>query len=366
MKINLIVILCMTIVIIIAAIYTMAIFKYDFTSTFDYINKMNLMLQNSDIANLLNGNPIGNLPVINIQTNNSEIKRLNECANGPIFLGDASDEFVCKRICGSAGKLLNVTTDDEIFSNGFKLTEGAWCTVTRPNCNLNTTYVRATANSVDCQTKYPSLFGGETGNRLVACNNLKYFNVKNILWDNLTNSRVTPMTKIYKGEDELLADGSYRFTCKFNEDEQGNQYIEHISNRFHPMRNFCTKELYKANPNIKITKDGKCDCGNYEETRVRNKVENDLTTTCTSCYDYYDGDKKILSISTDCVTLNSVYTQLQTDVVCKPEKFINLGSLCEKIELKVMYDDGKFPLHPIEPISGALKGNRKDTSNIQF
>ena len=348
----------MTIMLIAATVYTMAVFNYDFPSTFDYINKMNLMLQNKNIANLLNANPIGNLPVINIQTNNSEIERINDCGNGPVFLGADSDEFVCKRICGSAGQLLIVREGDQIFSNGLLLTEGAWCTVNRPNCNFNTTYARATVNNVSCQTKYPFFFGGESGNRLVACNNVQYFNINNVLWDNLTNSRVTPTTKL-TSEDERLSDGSYRFICKFGQDENKNKFIENLENRFHPMRNYCTKDLYAGHPDIKLTDDGKCDCGNFNETRVQNKYEHDLSSTCTACYDRFNEETSKLNFGVNCVTVNSQYTQVTRDTVCKPSKFIALGSLCENIELNVKYDDNKFPFHPLN-----LTGNRIDTQDF--
>lgn len=347
MQITFIVVLIMTILLIAATVYTMAIFNYDFTSTLDYINKMNLMLQNKNLANLLNANSIGNLPVINIQTNNSEIQRMNDCANGPVFMGAVSDEFVCKRICGGAGKLLNVAYGDEVFFNGQKLSEGAWCTVNRPNCNLNTTFARATVNNVSCQTKYPFIFGGETGNRLIACNNIQHFSVNNILWDNLNNERVTSMTKLTH-EDEKLPDGSYRFTCKFGDDENKNKFIENPSNRFHPVVNYCTKDIYDASPNIKLTPEGNCDCGNYQDTRVQNKIMNDPTSTCTACYDRYNETTNRLTIGTNCVTVNSKYTQLQRDTVCKPSKFINIGNLCELIELDVKYDDNKFPFHLLE------------------
>ena len=360
MQISVLIILFMTIILIIGAVYTMVIFNYDFKSTFEYVNKMNLMFQNKNLANLLNANSLGNLPSIKIQTNNSEIQRMNDCQNGPIFLGSVSDEFVCKRICGSAGQLLNVKTGDEIFSNGQKLVEGAWCTVNKPNCNLNTTYVRATVNNVSCQTKYPFIFGGETGNRLVACNDARYFNVENILWDNLTNTRVTSNTKL-QSENELLPDGSYRFTCKFGNDENENKFIEHPSNRFHPVRNYCTKELYRASYDIQPTSDGKCDCGDYNITRVRNKIPNDDTSTCTACYDEFNEADSVLTIGTNCVTINSNITQLQKDTVCTPSKFITTGNLCENIKINLKYDDGKFPFHPY---SDKLLGMRKRAENF--
>lgn len=321
--------------------------NYDFTSFFNYLNRMNLLLKNENLANLINANTIGNLPSLNITTNNTEIQQLQACSTGPIFLGVTADEASCKKICGSSGRLLNVYAGQEIFSNGQQLTPGAWCTVNRPNCNFNTTYAVATVNSVACRSKYPRMFGGDTGNRVIACNNSQYFNPSNVLWDNLYNKLVNPINIRLVDTDEKLPDGSYRFMCKFGDDYFGNQFISHRIDRLHPMRNYCNKDIYRAHRLIQQNSDGTCDCGNYQDTRVKNQIPDDPTTTCTPCFNEKVGT--ISKVGIDCFTINSIYYDVYRKMPCLPSKFVSEGTFCETLEINTSETDvfSMFPFHSI-------------------
>jgi len=342
MNTNIIIFTIITIIIIATVIYMMMYFDYDLSPIFKYLNTLNRTLQNKHLSNLLNNNTLNNLPSLNLITNNEYVNQLQKCADGPVFLGTMTitDDVMCKRICGSAGQPLNVAFDDVIFSNNQQLQQGGWCTINRPDCNLNTTYVVATANSYVCKSKFPRLFGGETGNRIIACNNYQYFNPNNTLWDYLHNRRVTPQT-IITDEDERLPDGSYRFRCKFGDDMLGNQYLPHHLDRFHPMRNFCTENIYKASRAITLTDNFKCDCGNFLETRVKNKIIGDQSTQCTPCYD----EVTIGKIGYDCITPYSTYVNLYTSTPCLPSKQTSIGTECQSLTVDIQKDKGDFPFH---------------------
>ena len=336
-----------SIVILLSIIYIMFYLDYDFKPMFEYLNSLNVTVANSDLTNLINNNSIGNLPAINITTNNTDVERLQTCSQGPIYMGERVDDFACKKLCGSSGTALLVNPGDEIFSNGQKLDTGAWCTVVRPKCNLNTTYVVATANSVACRSKFPRIFGGPTGDRIIACNNSSTFNVNNILWDYQKNTRVTPQTLLID-EDEKLPDGSYRFRCKFSDDVFENQFIAHPVDRFHPIRNYCSKQIYRASREIRLTENFDCDCGNFRDTRVKNKIANDPSTPCSNCF--YEQTGSVRTVPYDCIKPSSLYYDAYSSVPCMPSKVVTRGTYCDTIKLDVEEDSGNFPFHNIQPI----------------
>ncbi|CAI6372849.1 unnamed protein product [Macrosiphum euphorbiae] len=85
-----------------------------------------------------------------------------------------------------------------------------------------------TVNSVICRAKFPKLFGGPTGNLVVACNDTRINNPLNVLWDYRYDKVVDPFTVTLNDSDELLADGNFRFRCNFGgRDNMHNKYIEH-------------------------------------------------------------------------------------------------------------------------------------------
>lgn len=341
-----------SIVILISIIYIMLYLDYDFKSLYSYLNNLNATIANSDLSNLVNNNSIGNLPAINITTNNTDVERLQICSQGPIYMGERVDDSACKKLCGSSGTVLLVNSGDEVFSNGQKLDTGAWCTVVRPNCNLNTTYAVATVNSVACRSKFPRIFGGPTGDQIIACNNGLTFNVDNILWDYLTNSRVTPQTRLVQ-EDERLKDGSFRFRCKFAEDVFGNEFVPHPIDRFHPIRNYCTKQIYRASRSIRLTDTFDCDCGDFRDTRVKNKIVGDLSSPCSNCF--YENDKSIHKVPYDCIKPTSLYYDTYINVPCMPSKLTTKGTFCDIINLDIREDNGNFPFHSISSIENAQR-----------
>lgn len=340
----------------------MVLFDYNLSDYLKYLNTMNMNLKNEKLRNLLNGNGIQNLPAINIITTNPDINRLQSCRDGPIYMGRDGTEFSCRQMCGTNGTTFYVSERDEIFSNGQKLRPGMYCGLVPPNCNLNTTYAVATANSVACRSKFPRMFGGPEGNQIIGCNNSLYSNPGNVLWDYLFNRRLTQFDELFD-TDELLPNGEYRFRCKFDDDEFGNRFIPHPIDRLHPQRNYCTQGILRGSRIIQQMPDGTCNCGNYQDTRVRNKLPNDPFSECTSCFTMYHQQDKYAEGGSGCFTNFSSFGSIATQIPCLPSKFRNDGNFCESINVSITEDNTAFPFFPI-PLSSNSLSDRKNA--IQF
>lgn len=107
----------------------------------------------------------------------------------------------------------------------------------------------------------------------------------NKLWDYKYNELVKTSDILMYDENEKLSDGNYRFRCRYNGfDDMHNQYIEHPTERLHPIRNYCSKLIYDAHPSIKpifSNTNYECDCGNYYVTRVSHLYPGDKSTPCS-------------------------------------------------------------------------------------
>jgi hypothetical protein len=331
--------------------------KFDLRGYDQYVTSTNVLLESKDLANLLNANALGNLPSININSNNALINTLQTCRDGPIFMGPSGSDFSCRQMCGSNARLLKIKEGEEIFSNGEKLEPGTWCTLNRPNCNLNTTYAVATANSVACRSRFPRMFGGTEGNSVIACNNDTNFSVANVLWDNLLNQRVTEFSRVNDNEDELLDSGEFRFTCRFGDDDSGNQYVPHVIDRLHPMRNYCTSSILEASRIIQMLPDGTCDCGEYSQTRVRNRLENNPFTECTNCFHLRIPEDDINQVGFRCFNTRSPYSMAFSSVPCMPGRILDEGNFCEQMNILVQEQlpDRPFEFHPVIDRSGTLQ-----------
>lgn len=327
-------------------------YDYNMSSYLKYLSSTSLSLLSKDLANLMNGNNLQNLPSLNITSNDATVNMLQQCTNGPIYMGNEGSDFSCRQMCGSSARTFVVGNNETVVSNGEVLRPGTWCMLNPPDCNLNTTYAVATINSVICRSKHPRVYGGDTGNLIVACNNEHHFNIQNILWDNLNNRRVTQFSDM-QDVDELLPNGLYRFTCRFGDDDYGNQYISHPIDRVHPTRNYCSKDLFFGHRSIRELENNICDCGNYQDTRVRNKLPNDPTSTCTSCFHERREAQNISTASSECFTLFSSYDNITNRLPCMPNQFLRETVQCSRIDVSCeSTTKATFPLHPI------LTGNR--------
>jgi hypothetical protein len=337
-----------TILVIFTIIFVMLSLNYNLDDFFLYLRTTNLQLKNENLNDLINGNGIQNLPSVNINTTDLTVNRLQSCRDGPVLMGQTASEFSCRQMCGASASLVHVDDSREIFSNGERLQNGMWCMLNPPNCNLNTTFAVSTVNSVACRSRHPRIFGGELGNNIVACNNQQYFNSDNIIWDNLSNMRVSQYTQI-QDADELLPNGTFRFNCQFGDDDFGNRFMPHTIDRLHPMRDYCSSTIFKGSRQIQQMLNGACDCGAYQDTRVRNKRVDDEFSTCTSCYHTRNTNTEISRVSYECFTLNSPYHMVGDRVPCVASQFIRNGNFCGSIDVPTAQTrmGRAFEFHPV-------------------
>ena len=345
--------LTLSIIIVLILITQYISLNVDPQEYFNYLKKTNSDLLNKKMTNLINANTLENLPNISLVTDNSEIKDLQKCKQGATFMGPLMEENSylkqCKKKCGGNGIVINIDNETEYYSNGIKLTEGSWCIIESVPCNSKTGYVVATVNSTLCKSKYPNMFGGPSATTVIACNNENYPATGSILWDNMRNEPVNPLTINMSHEAETLSDGSYRFTCKYNDDINGNNYIPHPLNRFHPIRDPCKKTIYKASVDVKViltSTDWFCDCGTFSKTRVTNIDKANSKSTCTSCLNKSDPSTDTVTVPFNCFTLNSSYKDASEMFPCTSSKFTEHGNLCSTLDLHIKELMDTSPITP--------------------
>lgn len=326
----------LSVVVIFVIVYNFALINVNAADYFKYVASTTVQLANEKLARLLNADSLVNLPNVNLVTNNADIGQHQKCRNGAVRMSGAETDYhaLCTRVCGTAGRVIEVHDGDEWYDNGKRLTTGAWCATATVDCNMRTGYVVATATGVVCETKYPNMFGGEAAASVVACHNRVYQATGSVLYDYLRNEPVDPLTVDMTHEDELLPDGvTYRFACKFSDDVHGNRYVANPLNRFHPMQNHCSKTLYRASRNVQLREDNDgwyCDCGEFKDTRVKHADESNRKSTCTSCYGerVAKGGGETIKVPYHCFTRNSKYDMAATEFPCAGQRFTENDGMC--------------------------------------
>lgn len=293
---------------------------------------------------LINASSINNIPALNINTHNDQLQMANRCGRGPVLVSDYFDDHDCRLTCANSNShAITVDNEHDIYSESTKLKPGHYCKLgPRPECNPRTTVTMLTINSVVCRPRYPNMFGGASGNRIVACNNTKINDPLNVLWDYKFNQVVQTTDVQMTDENEVLDNGKFRFRCKFNGvDAQHNKYIKHPSERLHPIRNYCAQLLYAAHPNVKTIFERntfRCQCGDPSETRVAHIDANDNTSLCSDkqikYINEYDNLQTTRKTPYRCFNINSAITDVYKYPPCSEGRFTRKGSLMESVDLK--------------------------------
>ncbi|UOT91773.1 PIF-2 [Aratus pisonii nudivirus] len=333
--------LILSIIIIIILILYFVMLKVDPKEYFSYLSQLKADVLNDKLMQLNNANTIYNLPNLTFQTN--DLNELAECKNKLKYLGPYSTDSnvlsnyltLCKNNCGGAGELLSIENDKDYVYNGEFVKEGVYCTVEPQPCNLNTGYVVATVNSTICKSKYPRMFGGISASNIIACNDENHPSTGSLLWDYANNEVVDPNLILMTHEDELLPDGSFRFRCKYNETQNKNPYLAHPLDRFHPIVDKCNDTIYAASYSVhaKVTDSGwECDCGNFNETRVKHLDENNTKSICTSCYREFIAPDQY-KVPYICFKENSPFTMPKNYSSCI--EYSSTGNFCSQLSLDI-------------------------------
>lgn len=340
MKLDAILFPILSIIMIIVIIFSLTLLVVETKNYDEYITKMDATLQNKELTELINGSNFNNLPSLNIMTNNTEITSLNSCKSGATWLGQEDKDYTnnCYSACGGNGKVIKISNSDEYYVNNSKLLPGYWCVIESVYCNPNTGYIAATVNGGVCKSRFPRMFGGNDATTIVACGNNEN-PVAGILYDYKYNVAVDATTVNLTDEDEKLQDGTFRFACKYKDDNAKNKYVEHPLDRFHPQKDSCLASVFAAHrdAHVNFTEEGwTCDCGEYNTTRIKNL--NGPQSKCTSCL---ATSSKIADntyehkIPINCITLYSTPDQIPNLNPCPGELFVRQGNQCSTTTLRV-------------------------------
>lgn len=282
-----------------------------------YETSLKRKLGDNKIAQLLNANPISNLPTVKIENAKAFDPFENTCATGGFFVGtDAAttmtdhNQTMCTTRCGENGRLVAVEKDGSYVLNGTSLATGVWCVRNPPFCDYKTQIAVATAyGEPTCLTIFPNLAD--------PCTNEKGEKVA-VLQDNTPN---VP----YTSESE-----SGRFSCTdIQDDEMSNKYIPQTINPFRLIRDPCKREVIGASREVYTSLDWtngsyKCICGNPVYTKVDNKDRNDPKSTCTPCYNSFEDGR----FGYRCIKYNSPLSEMYDFPLCTPTKFSDTSIHC--------------------------------------
>lgn len=361
-------------ILIIYVIYLLLYFSFD-RDIREQNEKLAVKLKNHKIEALINGSGINNIPNLNLVSMNPAVTKANKCSNGPVYIGTFGTDADCIRTCANASaSVLNVDAHDTFIFESAVLQPGAHCQIgPRPMCNMRTSYALMTINSVVCRSKYPELVGGPTGATIVACNNRNIYDPKNTLFDYKENKNFSPLTTDFTDVDERLSDGSFRFRCKFSGvDVRTNRVIESPFNRFHPAENYCAGLINGAHPSVKTVylEDGiRCDCGNFNDTRVKNIDPNDKGSQCSNIAletKTVLKDKHTITVPYRCFTLHSPIDDVGRYLPCPKDQFTRNGSRLSSVTIPYTQNHLAIIEHPsYDKLDGGYVGIAHGTEIVK-
>ncbi|XP_053206211.1 uncharacterized protein LOC128390506 [Panonychus citri] len=290
------------------------------------------------------------LTLLNYHTDTGLSKAL-DCSRKPVEISDFISSPTlhdCRKLCmNEKVTLINVGPEEDVFYENEKLgINKSYCFLSKSayvHCNPHTTRTIFSINSHICQSKFPNMFGGVSGDQVVACNDKLINDPRNILWDNEYNKAVSASNIEMYDEDQLMPDRkNFRFTCNYNgEDEMENKYIPHPINRFKPIRNWCASKVFRAAASIQTQfigidpndptsslSDYKCDCGDRQITRSENSIPNDFHSQCIPFYVYTETPttkkaRKTFNYTYNCFTLNSPISFVTQYLPCNSDVFVS-------------------------------------------
>lgn len=209
----------------------------------------------------------------------------------------------CPKLCKSNNFELTEIYDYQrvIYKKQF-LQPGFYCLPKVTNkCKRFVSSLVYTGSNWACLCKYPNVFAGDNCASLVACLMPNVASTNTALWDYKLNER----TDLHKDNDyyELLPNGKFRFRCVCGKDDKDNGLILFDDIPFNCFVDKCKGNIPRSSVKGFDDKLMCCNCGDYNVTRQKNSIANDVTSPCTTCYNSYS-DKR-LTLSGLCYNINS-------------------------------------------------------------
>ncbi|MBT0716616.1 Pif-2 protein [Dolichomitus sp. PSUC_FEM 10030005] len=252
------------------------------------------------------------------------------------YLGDANIYEDCSRICRESTdyvyEYMYSNSDDPLEFNG-ELLFGAYCVLKSVNaCNRRISDVVQLSNGFYCLSKFPRMFGGSTGNKIIGCGGELRDNLFDTVYTNYfpIDVEITDIDEYMPGEDFK----KYRFECATNVDSQSNdKLIPPDFDRFKGIPNYCASLIYRADPSIVADwNTGECIC-NQERDDIKHLFDKKINP-CTTCYTRWQKNAVGLTIKKPCISIGTP-SEFWNDLLFPCSKAaLQLGTSCEQATLQ--------------------------------
>nr|QNH90859.1 pif-2 [Mamestra configurata nucleopolyhedrovirus A] len=295
--------------------------------------------------------PLSALPHIQFNTNLGTINEGElKCLSMPVFVGfNNTPNYDCATLCDNpAAAYFYVSDYDKFVINGQMLIRGGYCTTSSVprNCNRETSVIVHSLNQWTCIAEDPRYYAGPQNMSQVAgrqhAQQIAPGQVsRNVLFDRLLGTNVDVARNTFRSHwDELMPDGTRRFEMRCN--ALDNKYNTMFVNPLNPIEclpNVCTNVSSVTDgvrPNFET---GECECGDFNQTRVRHIVPGDRTSMCAAVTDTYDPRTFSLQFRVDCVSFDMPFELYSRDMLWCNDTIFNVNT--DNAELFTV--PGSFP-----------------------
>lgn len=279
--------------------------------------------------------PLEVLPTVRFNTELGTINDgENKCFSVPVYVGsDNMPGFDCTALCDDPSALYFFVGEyDRFVVNGQLLTRGGYCTTNSlpRNCNRETSVVLHSLNQWSCIAEDPRYFAG-TQNMVQVAGRQHADKIapgqitRNVLFDRLLGMEVDVSRNTFRRDwDEMMPDNSgRRFEMRCNAlDERNNRMFVNPLNPIECLPNFCTN-VVNVHPDVKPDfVNNRCDCGDFNVTRVRNIDLNDPSSICSGVFNRFDNDSLSFQIRVECNNLDMLLSNYNENApLCPPSIF---------------------------------------------
>ncbi|APO13925.1 PIF-2 [Plodia interpunctella granulovirus] len=277
--------------------------------------------------------PLHALPAVRWHYNFDTLEGSSSCFSVPTLVTVTNTgTFDCAAVCNDDRAVyFFVNPNDKFVVNGTLLMSGGYCTMNSVprNCNSETSLILYSVNQWTCIAEDPRYFAGE-GNLVQIAGRQHGDHIlpgdadKIVLWDNERNRAVNPVMVSHRYTwDDRMADGKRRFEVRCEAlDIRHNLMFNNPHNEIECLPNVCTTVNWihrDVRPNFD---NGTCDCGNFNNTRVRHITDSDPTSMCASIVNRLDFQEGAYEFRVGCLSLDTPITEYHEDkLLCPPDIF---------------------------------------------
>ncbi|QOD40004.1 pif-2 [Matsumuraeses phaseoli granulovirus] len=301
----------------------------------DKIERIALM-ENQDFRDSLQArrySPLHVLPAVKWHSNFDTIEGSSNCFSVPTLVTTINTgTFNCNAVCNDDRAVYFFVNPSDMFVvNGTRLISGGYCTMNSVprNCNSETSLIIHSVNQWTCIAEDPRYYAGE-GNLMQIAGRQHSDHIlpedidKIVLYDNLLDRRVDPMTNTFRHSwDDIMESGQRRFEVKCDAlDIKHNQMFVNPYNAIECLPNVCTSVQWAHRNVVPDFKEGVCDCGDFNTTRVQHIEENDPSSQCASIVNRMNRNERSYSFRVDCLSMDTPIAQFKdTKLLCPPYMF---------------------------------------------